>query len=119
MNFRHDVLAVHENARTFGRPQRDVQHGAIFGDVDLLAAEHRLDPRLQSGFLRQLQQQLERFVGDAVLRVIQEQSGGLEGHSLPALGIGGEQFLEVQAFDFPVMRRERFPGRALGERFED
>ena len=33
------------------RPQRDVQHGAVLGDVDLLAAEHGVDARAQAGFL--------------------------------------------------------------------
>ena len=45
MDIRHDVLAVHDYTRTFGRPQRHVQHGAIFRDVDLLASEHGVDAR--------------------------------------------------------------------------
>ena len=36
------------------RAQRDVQHGAVLGDVDLLAAEHRVDPLAQAGLLGQL-----------------------------------------------------------------
>ena len=39
----------------FGRAQRDVQDGAFLRDVDLLAAEHGVDPRAQAGFLGQLQ----------------------------------------------------------------
>ena len=35
---RHDVLAVDEDRRVARRAQRDVQHGALFGDVDFLAA---------------------------------------------------------------------------------
>ena len=54
-----------------GRAQGHVQDGAIFRDVDLLAAEHGVDPLAQAGFLGQLQQKLEGFVGDAVLRVIE------------------------------------------------
>ena len=36
------------------RAQRDVQHRALLGDVDLLAAEHRLDALAQAARLGQL-----------------------------------------------------------------
>ena len=32
------------NRRAARRAQRDMQHRAVFRDVDLLAAEHRVDP---------------------------------------------------------------------------
>ena len=51
----HDVLAIDDDRRAFRRAQRHVQDGAVFRDVDLLAAEHRVDPRAQAGFLGQLQ----------------------------------------------------------------
>ena len=60
------------------RAQRDVQHGAVLGDVDLLAAEHRVDALAQPRLLRQRQQQAQRLVGDAVLRVVEVDAGGLE-----------------------------------------
>ena len=47
----HDVLAVDDDRRASRRAQRDVQHGAVLGDVDLLAAEHRVDARAQAGLL--------------------------------------------------------------------
>ena len=71
--------------RALGRAQRDVQDGAVLGDVDLVAAEHGVDARAQAGLLGQLQQQLERLVGDAVLRVVEEEADGLERHPLAAL----------------------------------
>ena len=40
----------------FRRAQGDVQHGAVLREVDLVAAEHGVDPRAQAGFLGQLQQ---------------------------------------------------------------
>jgi hypothetical protein len=70
------------------------------------------------GFLRQFQQQLERLVRDAVLRVIQKKSGGLNGHTLATLGIGGEQFTQVQILNLLVMRGESLPSRTLGEWFD-
>ena len=70
MHLGHDVLSIHQNAGALGRAQSHVQHGAILGDVDFLAAEHGFDPPTQVTFLGQLEQQLEGLVGDAVLRVI-------------------------------------------------
>ena len=48
-----------------------MQNGPVFGNVDFLTSEHGVDPRSQIRFLRQLHQQVQRFVGDAVLRVIE------------------------------------------------
>ena len=39
------------------RAQRHVQHGAVLGDVDLVAAEHGVDALAQARLLGQLQQQ--------------------------------------------------------------
>ena len=50
----HHVLAVDDDRRTSRRAQRDVQDRSLLRDVDLLAAEHRVDPRPQAGFLRKL-----------------------------------------------------------------
>ena len=43
VDFGHDIFPIHKNLRVFRRPQRDMQHGAVLGDVDFLATEHRLD----------------------------------------------------------------------------
>ena len=50
----HDVLAVDDDRRALRRAQRHVQDGAVLGDVDLLAAEHRVDARAQAGLLGEL-----------------------------------------------------------------
>src|SRR5205085_8784440 len=57
MDARHDVLAVHDDARAAGGAQRDVQDGPTLGDVELLAGEHRLDARAQAGGSGQVEQQ--------------------------------------------------------------
>ena len=62
-----------------GRAQRGVQHRAVLGDVDLLAAEHRVP---QPGTPRrggQLAQQPQRLVGDQVLGVVEVEVADLEG----------------------------------------
>ena len=67
MHFGHHVFAVDHDGCAFGRAQRHMQDGALFGDVDLFAAEHGVDARAQAAFVGQLQQQAQRLIGDAVL----------------------------------------------------
>ncbi len=50
----HDVDAVDDDPLACGRAQGDVQHRAILGRVDLLAAEHRVDAFAQAAFVGQL-----------------------------------------------------------------
>ena len=49
VHLRHDVLAVDQDRRALRRAQRDVQHRAVFRDVDPVAAEHRVDAGAQTG----------------------------------------------------------------------
>ena len=84
MDLRYDVLAVHRNRFALRRTKRDMQNGPIFGHIDLFAPEHGVDPRAQAGLLRQIDQELERFVRDAVFRIVQENASRLGGHPLSA-----------------------------------
>ena len=54
----HHVLAVDDDRCAFRRAQGHVQDGAVLRDVDLLAAEHGVDPRSQAGLLGQLNEEL-------------------------------------------------------------
>ena len=100
-------------------PQRDVQHRAVLGDVDPLAAEHRLDPLAQPGLPRPAaEQQPERLVGDAVLRVVEVEPGGLGDQPLAAARVGGEQLAQVAGADLLVVLAEGAPGGAIGERHD-
>ena len=109
----HDVLAVDHDRRAARRAQRDVQDRAILRDVDLLAAEHRVDARAQAGFLRELEQQLERFVGDPVLGVIEIDPGAFGIHPLATIRIVGEELAEMERFDRLIMDFEGLPCLAL------
>jgi hypothetical protein len=40
----HDVLAIDEDGAVGAVAQRDVEDGAVLGDVDLLAGEHLFGP---------------------------------------------------------------------------
>ena len=104
------------------RAQGHVQDRALLGDVDLLAAEHGVDPRPQAGFLGELQEQFERFVRDAILGVVQVNARGFGGHALAARGVLGEQLPQMQFPDLLIVGLEGFPcgafdGRARGEWF--
>ena len=95
--------------------QGHVQDGSAFRDVDLLTPEHGVDPRLQAGFLRQLHEELEGFVGDVILRVIEVDAHSLGRHPLAACGVIREELPEIQVPDLPIVRFEALPGRAGGE----
>ena len=75
--------------------QGHVQDGAVFRDVDLVTSEHSVDARAQVGFLCQLQEELEGFVSDAILRIIQVEAHRLRPPARAACGIIGEELAEV------------------------
>ena len=62
--------------------------------------------RAQARFLGQLQEQLERFVGDAVLRIIEVDAGRLGGHPLAALRVVEK---EKPAYDAFMLSRANRP----------
>ena len=86
----NDILAIDKDGFSFGRAQGDVQHGALLGDVDLVPAKHGVDALPQAGLLGKLEQKLAGFLGDAVLGVVEEKAGRLDGKAGCALGIVGK-----------------------------
>ncbi len=56
MDIWNDILPIDNDRLAFWGPKRHVQHGTIFGDVNLLAAEHRIDAAAQICCLGQIQQ---------------------------------------------------------------
>ncbi len=111
----HHVLAVHHDGRAARRTQGHVQHGAVLRDVDPVAAEHGVDPRPQPGLLRQLEEQPERLVGDAVLRVVEIDADGLGAEPLAALRIRGEEIAQMQLANRLVMSPKGLPGGTPGQ----
>ena len=97
MDLGHDILAVDDDRRASRRAQRHVQHGAVLGEVDLVAAEHGVDA-LRAGphSSAELEQQPQRLVGDAVLRVVEIDAGGLGREPFAALGVVGEELPQMQ-----------------------
>jgi hypothetical protein len=75
VHVRHDVVAIDDDRLASRRAKRDVEHRPLFRRVDLLAVEHRLDPRAQPACGGQTHEETHGFVGDAVFRVIEVQAG--------------------------------------------
>ncbi len=99
VHFRHDVFAVHQNRRVAAVAQRDVQHGAVFGAVNLLAGEHGFNSARQIGLFCEIQQFAERFFGDAVFGVVHQHQiikGGRE--FTEAVGVVGEELSDRDLF---------------------
>ncbi len=107
------VGAVDDERALARHPQRDVEHRAVLGDVDALAAEHRLAPLGEPAFLGQRDQQPDRLVGDPVLGVVEPKAGGLGDETLAALGVGGEELAQVAVGDLGVVALQRPPAVAL------
>ncbi len=112
-----DVLAIDHDGRTARRAQRHVQHGPVLRDVDLVAAKHRVDALAQARLLGQLQQQLQRFVGDAVLGIVEIEARRLDRQLLAAVRIVGEQLLQLQVLRCLIMFLKQLPGRAPAQRW--
>ena len=116
VNLRHNVLAVDQDVSTSWRTQRHMQYGAMFRDVDLLTAKHRIDPGAQSGVLGKLDEQLDRLVVDAMFRVIEVDARHLRGHALATLWIIREQAAQVQVAHDLIMSLQSLPGRVSARR---
>ena len=74
MNLRHHVVAVHDNRCSFGGAQRHMQHSALFGDIDFLAAEHCVAPLCDPTLYRELHEQSDGFIGNSIFGVVQVQA---------------------------------------------
>ena len=99
MNLGHDVLAVDQDRRAARCAQRHVEHGSLLRDVDLLAAEHGVDAGAQAAVLREADEQRHRFVGDAVLRVVEIDARGFGRQPFAAFRIAREQLAEMHRAD--------------------
>ena len=95
MDSRNYVLAVGLDHFTLRSSQGHVQDRALLRDVDLLSAKHGVDALAQAGLVRQLQQQLQRFVGDAVLGIVEKYANSFGGKTFASLRVIGEQFAEM------------------------
>ena len=91
MDFRHHIFSIDLDGHSFRGAQRHMQHGALLRDIDLVPAKQGLDSFFQAGLPGQLKQELERFVGHAILGVVQVDARSLDGHTLATLRIVCEE----------------------------
>ena len=63
----HDINTIDKDPFSFRRAQRDMQHGATLGAIDLLAGEHRVDARAQATVRSKPQQEAYRLASNEVL----------------------------------------------------
>ena len=103
MDIEHDVPAIHKNGFVAQYAQCHVQDSPL------------LDPFLQAGFVRHSKQELKGLGGDAILRVIQEQSHRFGRHALAAFRVGEKKFPKMQRPGLFGVRLQRLPGRAFGQ----
>jgi hypothetical protein len=89
-----------------------VEDRAALGRVDGIAPEHRLGPLPEPALLGESGQEPHRLAGDAVLRVVEVDAGGLGGQPLAAVGVGGEERAEIRPPDLAGVPGQRLPGRA-------
>src|SRR5262247_2312836 len=63
----HDIRAVNNNGTIGAVAQRDMEHGPVLGDVDLLPSKHLLGPAFEIRLSGKVAQELHRLLGDAIL----------------------------------------------------
>src|SRR5271156_5449266 len=77
----HHVLAILDDGLPIGSAQGDMQDGSLFGDVDFVAAEQGDRAEPQSGFPRQLEEEVPPFCGYLVLLRNERDADSLEGEA--------------------------------------
>ena len=108
-----DITPVDDQRPLAWHAQRDVQHGAVLGDVDVLAREHGVAALGDAGLRGQLVEQAQALVGHPVLGVIEVQPGRLGRQPGAPLRVRGEEIAQVDAGDLAVVRGQRREGREL------
>jgi len=113
MDCGHHILTIYDDGCSTRGAQGDMQDRSLFRDIDLLAPEHGIDSRLQTGFFGQLNQKLESFVRDSIFRIIQIDAQGFYCQTLAALGIIRKEIAEMCLLDALIVIFESFPGWAF------
>jgi hypothetical protein len=87
------------------------EYGSLLRGVDLLATEHRIDPRAQPALLREADEQRGGLVSDSVLGVVEVQAWSLCCQTFTASRILREQLTEMHRANAVMVLFECFPGR--------
>jgi len=76
----------------------------------------RVDVVAQARLVGELEEQRQRVVGDAVLRVVEVEPGRLHVHAVAPARLRREQVAQVRTRDLGVVRLERGPRGTLPQR---
>ncbi len=115
VNLPHDVHPVNQQRGAPRHTQGHVQDGAILGDVDALAGEHRRRALGKARLLGQLDEQTDRLLGYAILRVIQVEAWALGREALSPSRVHGEQIAQRGVRDLALVGSQLTPGGPLGQ----
>ena len=105
----HDVDPVHDERALARHAQCDVQHRAVLGDVDVLAAEHGVAALGDPARAGELHEQRHRLVRHPVLRPVGVPACCLAAQPTPAIRIAREELAQVD-----VAQRRGSAPRARG-----
>jgi hypothetical protein len=112
----YDIRPVDDQRALARHAERHVEHCAVLGDVDVLAAEHRFAALFDAALAGQLAEQHHRLVGDLVLREVEEEPGGVGDEPLAAPFVLGEEVAEVAFADLGEVSLQAPPGGRLSQR---
>ena len=115
MDLLDDVDAVDDQRAAARHPQRDVEHGPVLGDVDVLAGEHRIAPFLDAALGGEVAEQQQRLVVDPVLGEVEVEAGAVGDEALAPRRVALEQLPQMAAGQLGVMAIQRRPGLGLAQ----
>ena len=98
VNLGNYVNAVDFDGLGFRSTEGDVKHGAIFGDIDLVAVEHGVTAGGEPDSSASCQKSLRVSVGDAVLGIIEEDADCFCVNLSPRVGSSAKSGLMVVVF---------------------
>ena len=107
----HDVDAVDDERALARHAQRDVQHRAVLGDVDVLAAEHRVAALGDLACAGEPHEQRHRLVGHPVLRPVGVPASRLAAQPPPRSGSLANSSRRWTSRMLAVVRLERLERR--------
>ena len=106
----HHIHPVNQDRAIAAVAQGDVEDGAIFGVVDLLAIECRLNRPSQIGLVRQRQEQRHCLRRDPIFGIVKEDVIEVEGKARKALRILAKEHTHRHALHLLAMGLQRLPG---------
>ncbi len=113
VDLRHHVEAIDHDRCVAPVAQRHVEHGTVLGPVDPLTGEHRRSSFPHTTRPRQIAQQADGLVGNAVFRIVEYQIVEFHRESVGPAGIAGKEIAHVNTGDLTVVVAKRLPRRSF------